>query len=73
MAGSGAVLCNYVHVRVSGMAFLVLIHGGREKASMPHNPLLQSLRDVVTSFGSISYGSLFTTTIRTLRWELSCR
>nr|XP_043624963.1 CTL-like protein DDB_G0274487 [Erigeron canadensis] len=68
---TGAVLCNTVHVIVSGMVFLVLIHGGREAASMPRNPLLQSLRyAVTTSFGSICYGSLFTAAIRTLRWEI---
>ncbi|KVH97578.1 Choline transporter-like protein [Cynara cardunculus var. scolymus] len=49
---TGAVLCNTVHVIVSGMVFLVLIHGGRDAASMPRNPLLQSLRHAVTtSFG----------------------
>ena len=69
---TGAVLCNTVHVIVSGMVFLVLSHGGREAASMPHNPLLQSLRyAVTTSFGSICYGSLFTAAIRTLRWEVN--
>ncbi|XP_023746336.1 uncharacterized protein LOC111894498 isoform X2 [Lactuca sativa] len=68
---TGAVLCNTVHVIVSGMVFLVLIHGGREAASMPRNPLLQSLKyAVTTSFGSICYGSLFTAAIRTLRWEI---
>lgn len=68
---TGAVLCNTVHVIVSGMVFLVLIHGGREAESMPRNPLLQSLRyAVTTSFGSICYGSLFTAAIRTLRWEV---
>ena len=69
---TGAVLCNTVHVIVSGMVFLVLIHGGRDAASMPRNPLLQSLRHAVTtSFGSICYGSLFTAAIRTLRWEVN--
>ncbi|KAJ9163365.1 hypothetical protein P3X46_023042 [Hevea brasiliensis] len=68
---TGAVLCNTVHVIVSGMVFLVLIHGGREAASMPPNPLIKSLRyAVTTSFGSICYGSLFTAAIRTLRWEI---
>lgn len=68
---TGAVLCNTVHVIVSGMVFLVLIHGGREAASMPPNPLVKSLRyAVTTSFGSICYGSLFTAAIRTLRWEV---
>ncbi|KAJ0433547.1 putative choline transporter [Helianthus annuus] len=67
----GAVLCNTVHVIVSGMVFLVLIHGGPEAASMPRDPLIQSLRyAVTTSFGSICYGSLFTAAIRTLRWEI---
>ncbi|THG10491.1 hypothetical protein TEA_012519 [Camellia sinensis var. sinensis] len=68
---TGAVLCNTVHVIVSGMVFLVLIHGGREAASMPSKPLMKSLRyAVTTSFGSICYGSLFTASIRTLRWEI---
>ncbi|XP_010265211.1 PREDICTED: CTL-like protein DDB_G0274487 [Nelumbo nucifera] len=68
---TGAVLCNTVHVIVSGMVFLVLIHGGREAASMPPKPLTKSLRyAVTTSFGSICYGSLFTAAIRTLRWEI---
>ncbi|XP_065880581.1 uncharacterized protein [Euphorbia lathyris] len=68
---TGAVLCNTVHVIVSGIMFLVLIHGGREAASMPPNPLMNSLRyAVTTSFGSICYGSLFTAAIRTLRWEI---
>lgn len=68
---TGAVLCNTVHVIVSGMVFLVLIHGGRESASMPRNPLMKCLRyAVTTSFGSICYGSLFTAAIRTLRWEI---
>lgn len=69
---TGAVLCNTVHVIVSGMVFLVLIHGGPEAASMPRDPLLHSLRyAVTTSFGSICYGSLFTAAIRTLRWEVN--
>lgn len=68
---TGAVLCNTVHVIVSGMVFLVLIHDGRESGSMPHNPLMKSLRyAVTTSLGSICYGSLFTAAIRTLRWEV---
>ena len=68
---TGAVLCNTVHVIVSGMVFLVLIHGGRGAASMPPKPLVKSLRyAVTTSFGSICYGSLFTAAIRTLRWEV---
>lgn len=68
---TGAVLCNTVHVIVSGMVFLVLIHGGRRAPSMPQKPLVKSLRyAVTTSFGSICYGSLFTATIRTLRWEI---
>ncbi|GFZ21405.1 plasma-membrane choline transporter family protein [Actinidia rufa] len=68
---TGAVLCNTVHVIVSGMVFLVLIHGGREAASMPSKPLIKSLRyAVTTSFGSICYGSLFTAAIRTLRWKI---
>ncbi|XP_062219432.1 uncharacterized protein LOC133919156 [Phragmites australis] len=68
---TGAVLSNTVHVIVSGMVFLVLIHGGPTAASMPPKPLLKSLRyAVTTSFGSICYGSLFTAAIRTLRWEI---
>ncbi|XP_047314182.1 CTL-like protein DDB_G0274487 [Impatiens glandulifera] len=68
---TGAVLCNTVHVIVSGMVFLVLIHGGRQATSMPSKPLIKSLRyAVTTSFGSICYGSLFTAAIRTLRWEI---
>ncbi|XP_077241062.1 plasma-membrane choline transporter family protein [Tasmannia lanceolata] len=68
---TGAVLCNTVHVIVSGMVFLVLIHGGRGAASMPPKPLVKSLRHAVTtSLGSICYGSLFTAAIRTLRWEI---
>ncbi|KAL9274347.1 CTL-like protein [Drosera capensis] len=68
---SGAVLCNTVHVIVSGMVSLVLIHGGREAGSMPSNSLMKSLQyAVTTSFGSICYGSLFTAAIRTLRWEI---
>ncbi|KAL2905049.1 hypothetical protein RDABS01_003759, partial [Bienertia sinuspersici] len=66
-----AVLCNTVHVIVSGMVFLVLFHGGQETASMPPNSLMKSLRyAVTTSFGSICYGSLFTAAVRTLRWEI---
>ncbi|XP_064981709.1 uncharacterized protein LOC103998012 isoform X2 [Musa acuminata AAA Group] len=68
---TGAVFCNTVHVIVSGMVFLVLMHGSRSAASMPAKPLLKSLRyAVTTSFGSICYGSLFTAAIRTLRWEI---
>ncbi|KAL8139559.1 hypothetical protein V2J09_005580 [Rumex salicifolius] len=67
---TGAVLCNTVHVIVSGMVFLVLIHGNQESA-MPQNSLVNSLRyAITTSFGSICYGSLFTAAIRTLRWEI---
>ncbi|OMP06788.1 Choline transporter-like protein [Corchorus olitorius] len=67
---TGAVLCNTVHVIVSGLVFLVLIHGGRNASSMPPNSLMKSFRyAVTTSFGSICYGSLFTAAIRTLRWE----
>ncbi|XP_021723856.1 CTL-like protein DDB_G0274487 isoform X2 [Chenopodium quinoa] len=69
---TGAVLCNTVHVIVSGMVFLVLFHGGQETASMPSNSLMKSLRyAVTTSFGSICYGSLFTAAVRTLRWEIA--
>ncbi|CAN1835483.1 CTL-like protein DDB_G0274487 [Linum perenne] len=68
---TGAVICNTVHVIVSGMVFLVLIHGGREAASMPPKSLMKSTRyALTTSFGSICYGSLFTAAIRTLRWEI---
>ncbi|KAG0533567.1 hypothetical protein BDA96_04G204400 [Sorghum bicolor] len=68
---TGAVLSNTVHVIVSGMVFLVLIHGGPAAATMPPKPLLKSLQyAVTTSFGSICYGSLFTAAIRTLRWEI---
>lgn len=68
---TGAVLCNIVHVVVSGMVFLVLIHGGRHSEMMPPKPVMNSLRYAVTkSFGSICYGSLFTAAIRTLRWKI---
>ncbi|KAH0671791.1 hypothetical protein KY290_026472 [Solanum tuberosum] len=68
---TGAVLCNIIHVIVSGMVFLVLIHGDRQATSMPPKPLKKSLRyAVTTSFGSICYGSLFTAAIRTLRWKI---
>jgi hypothetical protein len=68
---TGAVLSNTVHVTVSGMVFLVLIHGGPAAATLPPKPLLKSLQyAVTTSFGSICYGSLFTAAIRTLRWEV---
>ncbi|KAH9320821.1 hypothetical protein KI387_015460, partial [Taxus chinensis] len=67
----GAVLCNTVHVIVSGMIVLVLMHGGRGASSMPPKPMRRSLRHAVTtSLGSICYGSLFTAAIRTLRWEI---
>ncbi|CAL5403527.1 unnamed protein product [Camellia sinensis] len=48
-----AVLCNTVHVIVSGMVFLVLLHGGQEAASMPSKPLMKSLLYAMTTFGSI--------------------
>lgn len=68
---TGAVLCNIIHVIVSGMVFLVLINGGRQADSMPPKPVMRSLRyAVTTSFGSICYGSLFTAAIRTLRWKV---
>ncbi|XP_009800284.1 uncharacterized protein LOC107775629 [Nicotiana tabacum] len=68
---TGAVLCNIIHVIVSGMVFLVLINGGRQADSMPPKPVMRSLRyAVTTSFGSICYGSLFTAAIRTLRWKI---
>ncbi|CAA3022786.1 Hypothetical predicted protein [Olea europaea subsp. europaea] len=69
---TGAVICDVVHVVVSGMVFLVLIHGGREVSTIPPKSLMNSLRyAITTSFGSICYGSLFTAAIRTLRWERS--
>ncbi|XP_028768630.1 CTL-like protein DDB_G0274487 isoform X2 [Neltuma alba] len=68
---TGAVLCNTVHVIVSGMVFLNLIHGGRDATSIHDNSLIRSLQYALTkSFGSICYGSLFTAAIRTLRWEI---
>ncbi|KAG0456138.1 hypothetical protein HPP92_023926 [Vanilla planifolia] len=68
---TGAVLCNTVHVIVSGIVFLVLIHGSQRAITMPTKPLLKSLRfAITTSFGSICYGSLFTAAIRSLRWEI---
>ncbi|KAJ3709215.1 hypothetical protein LUZ61_012924 [Rhynchospora tenuis] len=68
---TGAVLCNTVHVIVSGMVFLVLLHGGRRASTMPSKPLLKTLRHALTTnFGSICYGSLFTAAIRTLRWMI---
>lgn len=68
---TGAVLCNTVHVIVSGTVVRVTIHGGREGASVPANSLMKSLQyALTTSFGSICYGSLFTAAIRTLRWEV---
>ncbi|XP_049936253.1 uncharacterized protein LOC116263162 [Nymphaea colorata] len=67
---TGAVLCNMLHVVVSGMVFHVLIHGG-EGLPLPSNPLVRSLRHAATtSLGSICYGSLFTAAIRTIRWEI---
>ncbi|KAG2377057.1 uncharacterized protein HKW66_Vig0176310 [Vigna angularis] len=68
---TGAVLCNTVHVIVSGTVVRVTIHGGREAESNPANSLMKSLQyALTTSFGSICYGSLFTAAIRTLRWEV---
>uniref|UniRef100_A0A1J3IDE8 Choline transporter-like protein n=1 Tax=Noccaea caerulescens TaxID=107243 RepID=A0A1J3IDE8_NOCCA len=69
---TGAVLCNTVHVIVSGMVFHVLFQcGQQETSSLPPSTLIGSLRyAVTTSFGSICYGSLFTAAIRTLRWEI---
>ncbi|GMP90577.1 hypothetical protein CsSME_00041637 [Camellia sinensis var. sinensis] len=64
------VLSNTVHVIVSGMVFLVLLHGGREAASMPSKPLMMSLWYAMTTFGSICYRSLFTAAIWTLRWKI---
>ncbi|CAA3002604.1 CTL DDB_G0274487 [Olea europaea subsp. europaea] len=58
---TSAVICNVVHVVVSGMVFLVLIHGGREVSTIPPKSPTNSLRyAVTTSFGSIYYGSLLT-------------
>lgn len=72
---TGAVLCNTVHVIVSGMVFHVLFQCGQEESSsLPPSTLVESLRyAVTTSFGSICYGSLFTAAIRTLRWEVGFR
>jgi hypothetical protein len=68
---TGAVLCNTVHVIVSGSLVRVSIHGGCEAASVPANSIMKSLQyALTTSFGSICYGSLFTAAIRTLRWEV---
>eukprot|EP00250_Pteridium_aquilinum_P029225 c3881_g1_i1 orf=257-1765(-) len=68
---TGAVFCNVVHVIVAGLVTLVLIHGGKESATMPPRPLLQSFKhSVTTSLGSVCYGSLFTAAIRTLRWGI---
>ncbi|KAL4196606.1 hypothetical protein AMTRI_Chr04g247020 [Amborella trichopoda] len=68
---TGAVLCNTVHVVVSGMVVLVLLNGGQGSSSMPPKPLLRTLQHALTtSLGSICYGSLFTAAIRTLRWEI---
>ncbi|KAL5722205.1 hypothetical protein ACHQM5_005751 [Ranunculus cassubicifolius] len=68
---TGAVLCNTVHVIVSGTVFLVLIHGGRDATSMPSKPMRKSVKHAITtSFGSICYGSLFTAVIRMLRWKI---
>lgn len=68
---TGAVLCNTVHVIVSGMVFLDLIHGSREADSIPAYSLIRSVQYALTkSFGSICYGSLFTAAVRTLRWEV---
>ncbi|CAJ2648384.1 unnamed protein product [Trifolium pratense] len=68
---TGAVLCNTIHVIVSGTLVRVSIHGGSEGASIPTNSIMKSLQyALTTSFGSICYGSLFTAAIRTLRWEI---
>jgi len=68
---TGAVLSNMVHVVVSGIVFLVLNHDARQASTIPQIPTLNSLKHAVTtSFGSICYGSLFTASIRTLRWEI---
>ncbi|MBA0873989.1 hypothetical protein Goshw_009995 [Gossypium schwendimanii] len=48
---TGAVLCNTVHVIVSGLVFLVLIHGGRNASPMPPNPLMKSLRYAIAVYG----------------------
>lgn len=51
---AGAVLCNTVHVTVSGITCLVLIHGGRRVSSMPSRPILRSLQNTVaSSFSSV--------------------
>ncbi|CAL5413369.1 unnamed protein product [Camellia sinensis] len=67
---TSAILCNTVHVIMSGMVFLILLHGGQEAASMPSKPLMKSLWYAMTTFGSICYGSLFTAAIWTLRWKI---
>lgn len=65
------MLSNMVHVVVSGIVFLVLNHDARQASTIPQIPTLNSLKHAVTtSFGSICYGSLFTASIRTLRWEV---
>lgn len=68
---TGAVLCNTLHVIVSGTLVRVTIHGSCEAAPIPTNSIMKSLQyALTTSFGSICYGSLFTAAIRTLRWEV---
>lgn len=68
---TGALLCNTLHVIVSGTLVRVSIHGSCEAAPIPANSVMKSLQyALTTSFGSICYGSLFTVAIRTLRWEI---
>ncbi|KAL5078770.1 hypothetical protein RYX36_007191 [Vicia faba] len=68
---TGAVLCNTLHVIVSGTLVRVTIHGSCEAAPTATNSIMKSLQyALTTSFGSICYGSLFTAAIRTLRWEI---
>ncbi|XP_025701770.1 uncharacterized protein [Arachis hypogaea] len=68
---TGAVLCNTLHVVVSGIVFLANVHYSKESSSFPTNSLMKSLQyALTTSFGSICYGSLFTAVIRTMRWQI---
>ncbi|XP_020979922.1 CTL-like protein DDB_G0274487 isoform X2 [Arachis ipaensis] len=68
---TGAVLCNTLHVVVSGIVFLANVHYSKESSSFPTKSLMKSLQyALTTSFGSICYGSLFTAVIRTMRWQI---
>ncbi|QHO12448.1 CTL-like protein [Arachis hypogaea] len=71
---TGAVLCNTLHVVVSGIVFLANVHYSKESSSFPTKSLMKSLQyALTTSFGSICYGSLFTAVIRTMRWQTLVR